>query len=53
MNNVERHLRDIKLLLAVLAAIAATAGYLALQSISSDADRDADRGVQQLRDAQR
>ena len=46
-----RHLQDIKLLLAILVAAVLLGGYLYVQTLSDQAEREADRTVQGLHDA--
>jgi hypothetical protein len=47
----DRHLQDIKLLLAILVAAVLLGGYLYLQTLSDQAEREADRTIEGLHDA--
>ena len=46
-----RHPRDIRLLLAILVAAVLVGGYLYVQTLSDQAEREADRTVEGMRDA--
>ena len=48
-----RHLQDIRLLLAILVAAVLLGGYLYIQTLSDQAEREADRTVEGLDDAAR
>jgi len=48
---VERKLPDTRLLLAILVAAVVLGGYLYVQTLSDQAEREADRTVEGLNDA--
>ncbi len=50
---MEWKLRDIKPLLAILVAAVLLGGYLYIQTLSDQAEREADRTVEGLNDARR